>query len=74
MKSRINLLQKLGFFLILVSFLLLLGAEIYADFNRTATRKLTEQIQSYLPERTGLYEARHWPCSGSCEQVYVKSR
>ena len=52
MKSRINLLQKLGFFLILVSFLLLLGAEIYADFNRTATRKLTEQIQSYLPERT----------------------
>ena len=47
-----NILLKFGFFLVLVSFLLLLGTEIYAGFNRTATQKLTEQIKDYLPERT----------------------
>lgn len=52
MKKRTNIPLKLGFFLVLVSFLMLVGAEIYAGFNRTATQKLTEQIQSYLLERT----------------------
>jgi sortase A len=52
MKKNTNFLQKMGIGLVLLSFILLLGSEIFAISNRTATRKLTEQLRNSLPERT----------------------
>jgi len=52
MKKNAVLLQKLGFALVLLSFVILVGSELLAVSNRSATRNLTEQIRSGLAERT----------------------
>lgn len=50
MKEKMNLLQKIGFLLVLISCLLVLGSELLAYWNRTATASLTQQIKASLPE------------------------
>lgn len=50
MMGRLNWFQKLGFLLILLSGLILLGSELMAGRNRAQTEKLIEQMEAILPE------------------------
>lgn len=52
MSKNAPLLLKAGLFLVLLSFVILVGSEIRSIGNRAATRKLTEQIRSGFGERT----------------------
>ena len=49
MKGKWNWLQKLGFLLVLVSCICLLGTELLAKRNQTAAEELAERIASILP-------------------------
>lgn len=49
MNGKMNLLQKAGLLLVLVSSVLLLGSELMAARNQTVTKKLTVQIKANIP-------------------------
>ena len=51
MKAKWNLLQKLGLLLVLISFVLLLGSEVYTVLNRNRVEKLNQQILAAMPQR-----------------------
>lgn len=51
MKDKLNLLQKLGLGLILISCVLLLGSEFFTIRNRSSAQDLAGQLESFLPER-----------------------
>lgn len=50
MKGKWNWFQKLGFLMILISVLLLLGSELLAARNREQTEALVQQLEAILPE------------------------
>lgn len=52
MKNKLNLLQTLGFLLMLLSLCLLLGRELLGVYSRRQAEMTAEQIEAILPERT----------------------
>lgn len=51
MKGKLNIPQKLGLLLILLSSLTLLGTEVMAAYHRSAAREIAGQLENRLPER-----------------------
>lgn len=51
MKNKLNLLQKFGFLLILLSLCLLVGRELLGAYSRRQTEMITDQIEAILTEQ-----------------------